>query len=50
MPYRSVNLGRTIKEITIFVWKPKFYSNLAKEFLAALWDHRYRDATFSYSD
>lgn len=50
LPYRSVNLGRTIKEITIFVWKPKFYSNLSKEFLAASWDHRYRDATFSYSD
>lgn len=50
LPYRSVNFGRTIKEMTIFVWKPKFYSNMSEEFLAALWDHRLKYATFFYPD
>lgn len=36
--------------MAIFVWNPKFYRNMSEEFLAALWDHRFRDATFSYTD
>lgn len=42
--------ARTIKEMAVSVWNPKFYKNMSEEFVAALWGHRFRDATFSYTD